>query len=169
MANFDELYDVVMEANAYNKWANKLKNEYDDHMKSYHDNQDKIINNNKSIFDPRSKVWGYAADAKKHFNAAYDIEDQYRSQTGEKEMNYSPHGDERSVYQSSVPKQTWMKKHGNVGKSPEERYKPNRYLNIQQKINGTKESANDIRLEIYESCRYGEISEEERDLLLEMI
>jgi hypothetical protein len=37
------------------------------------------------------------------------------------------------------------------------------------KIMKESTSDNDIKLEIYESCRYGEISEEERDLLLEMI
>jgi cell division protein FtsL len=32
-----------------------------------------------------------------------------------------------------------------------------------------KESADDVRLEIYESCYYGEISEDERDLLLDLM
>jgi hypothetical protein len=34
---------------------------------------------------------------------------------------------------------------------------------------GIKESVNDVRLEIYESCYYGDITEDERDLLLDMI
>jgi hypothetical protein len=172
MANFDELYDVVMEANAYNKYANKLQDEYKKDVKK-HILLNRLANN---ADDPEYKK-ELRKKAEDHFEKGSHAVGRYNdSVDGMSSLkDYSRHGfknDDEPYgdrFAFKCVKKNWMKKHGDVGKSPEERYKAGRYLDQQKELKGIKESVDDLRLEIYESCRYGEISEEERDILLEMI
>jgi hypothetical protein len=158
MANFDELYDVVMEANAYNKWANKLQDEYIKARKK------------RDIFDSMNTNLAHKKADYYHTKMSAIKTDAF-NRLGSDITKYSPRGcksDAGKQYAKNT-KSNWMQYHGNEGESPEEKYKAGRYLDAQKKLKGIKESTDDLRLEIYESCRYGEISEEERDLLLEMI
>jgi hypothetical protein len=180
MSRFDELYDVVMEANAYNKYANKLQDAFN---KDPYD--DKVTDDWEDFWHETNKLMRVGGSPSAH-NPIY---------------NRKGNPDDRE--HARLGKKAWMKNHGDVGRSPENRYRRGRYFDEQKRIdssnkndpyrirlrfkapdvrdikdrleenrkslNGTKESVDDIKLEIYESCRYGEISEEERDLLLEMI
>lgn len=169
MSSFDELYDVVMEANAYNKLANELKDEGRAEVRKW-DAYDTLRCDTR-LNDRERKIAKKKAD--EHIKNANIIAKKFQKKMGSPYNMYSPNGhsdhsgDLRERAKES--KKQWMDKHGNEGYSPEERYKENRYLRAQKTIKGVKESVDDLRLEIYESCRYGDISEEERDLLLEMI
>jgi hypothetical protein len=178
MSRFDELYDVVMEANAYNKLANNLKDEYDRERKkrdSYRRRLRNLSPDNLLInkADYNTNKVDYTNKANYHDTKMHVADTAYYNQIGGNIQDYCPHGNRFGTCEdyriARKKKKEWMKNHGNVGKSPEERYKEGRYLDQQKELKGIKESVDDIRLEIYESCRYGDISEEERDLLLEMI
>jgi hypothetical protein len=175
MSSFDELYDVVMEANAYNKWANNVKDAYD--------REGRIKNNFLTIADnspraagratKRASLHGKTQNFISHYMNAetggYMTPYDYKKRGSTSERVPTKNGSRPYPVQNKDAKKAWMQKHGDVGTSPEERYKAGRYLDLQKDLKGTKESVDDIRLEIYESCRYGDISEEDRDLLLEMI
>ena len=127
---------LVTEANAYNKLANKYKDEIDKNIEKA--NVYKRIA--RSAGRSESKSAKVALDkADKAQSDAYDHDinidrynkrgDYYTDRDGNKYL------DEDRSYESKINKKLWMGNHGNNGKTPEEKYKAGRYLDAQKELN----------------------------------
>lgn len=127
---FETANDVLclMEGNAYNKIANKYKNAYDYHL------------NKMSAF----KDAGLDKQAEKAFDQAMDAYHSASKKDIQDLDDYNPRGSILSIRPDAQNaenrdyKQMWMRRHGNKGTSPEEKYKAGRYLELQNKINKLK-------------------------------
>ena len=165
MANFEELSRVVMEANAFNKYL-------DNHEKQYRDLQEKS-EKYKSLADihvgkTKERMKNRADELDAVANCAHNIGSRYTASdlNKKKKENNQSKGSTKDDNSYASIKKRWMRLHGNEGQSPEEKYTKDRYLKTQEILKDTKESVDELKLEIYESCEYGEITKEQRDLLL---
>lgn len=166
MANFEELSRVVMEANAFNKYL-------DNHEKQYRDLKEKsekyrsladmhVGKTKKRMQDRADDLYDNAIHAASIDRFSYSAPEINKKK---KEINrFKGATKDDSLYPKY--KKEWMGYHGNEGRSPEEKYTKDRYLKAQEILKDTKESVDELKLEIYESCEYGEITKEQRDLLL---
>ena len=75
-------------------------------------------------------------------------------------------------------KKDWMRRHGDKGQSPEEKYKKDRYLNAQKELRQesvelTEEEIfgikNDLKLSVYEAADAGFFTNDEMSVLFELI
>ena len=124
---------LVTEANAYNKLANKYKDEYNKNMrkaKTYHDAS--MIETNEP--ETRALTRAHQARIDANDNGLYDIRKYKRRGIGTK-IDPNNIRDTDECKNAREKKHDWMRDHGNIGKSPEEMYKAGRYLNAQKELN----------------------------------
>ena len=123
----------VTEANAYNKLANKYKDEYNKNMmkaKTYHDAS--MVETNEP--ETKALTRAYQARIDADSNGLGDIRKYSKRGIGTKlNPNNIRHTDK--CKDAREKKHDWMMDHGNIGKSPEEMYKSGRYLNAQKELN----------------------------------
>lgn len=154
--------NYLTEANAYNKYIDKKKKQYDNHMTR--------SNAFKSLGTEAAIKKGEEEKKK-----AREISDEVDRKTGGKELRFHIKKGFKRDYPDDLRgaerdnKQRWMKKHGNEGIRPEEKYKANRYLNVQNTLKDTKESVDLLRLQVFEAAQAGDISLEDRDHLLSLL
>lgn len=155
--------NYLTEANAYNKYIDKKKKQHDNHM---------------TRSDAFKSLGSEAAIKKgdKEEMKAREIRNEVYHKTGGKELQFhDKKGTKDDKYAEDIRdyergyKQHWMNKHGNEGIRPEEKYKANRYLNVQKTLKDTKESVDLLRLQVFEAAQAGDISLEDRDHLLSLL
>jgi len=178
MGDFNELSRVVMEANAFNKLVKKRNNDVNDIitknggvknikamsnkdmkkvMKELKDSNDIMMPNKKQVQVNGSD---YILTDNNDYVPAGKL---YHPATkGSKRTTDSKSYDENNYKRI---KNEWMANHGNVGKDPKDKYEANRYLNRKNVVSESVK-LDELKLEIYESCMSGEITKDERDLLL---
>ena len=134
-ATEDEFYETadnilcLMEGNAYNKASQKSIDTL-----NYHRGRADILKDNG--YDFLSDVEDSIGTRRREDDEADGLRPHKYKPKG---IKYDTADNELRHQQRSI-KRNWMKTHGDTGMSPEERYKPNKFLKMQKRINDLKKN-----------------------------
>ena len=190
----------VTEANAYNKFLDKRSKAIDKKDRDI-EIYSKLLKNDGSKSDDNvaQKIGNLRNDKRKLNNNEHnactsvkeDIENRKKAEDKVKELKRRGYSKKEidSANSSNLTsgtgvsfvrdqKKDWMRRHGDKGQSPEEKYKKDRYLNAQKELRQesvelTEEEIfgikNDLKLSVYEAADAGFFTNDEMSVLFELI